>query len=146
MGHDSEHAGSLRLAFSYDEAGVALLRSRARRRKPAPPTDPLDVPPPDNAVVLELRTGRGDVRYRRLLPEPFPQSVEVADDDGRLRRVHYTRRSGAFSVVVPIPAEPWTVVLTVGPDVELGQPALAAPPGARPRRRELARFDLEPVD
>jgi hypothetical protein len=71
-----------------------------------------------------------------------PQTVEVADDEGRLRRVAYARPSGAFTVVVPQPAGPVEVVLTAGPQVELAQTGLAAPPGERQGQRELGRFDL----
>jgi hypothetical protein len=132
----------VRLTFAYDDAGLRLA-SRTPRRKPAPPGASFDREPPPNAVVLELRSQEGSVLYRQILADPIPQSLEAIDPDGRLRRVAYARPSGGFSAVVPRVGEPAVVVVSAGPEVELAQPALAAPPGAPLRWRELVRETLE---
>jgi hypothetical protein len=134
--------GSVRLTFAYDDAGLRLA-SRSPRRKPPPPGAPLDREPPPNAAVVELRSRDGEVRYRQVLTDPVPQSLEALDPDGRLRRVAYAQPTGAFSVVVPRPAGAAVVVVLAGPRLELAQPGLAAPPGVPHRWRELARVTLE---
>jgi hypothetical protein len=134
--------GSVRLTFAYDDAGLRLV-SRTPRRKPPPPSAPLDREPPPNTAMVELRSRDDEVRYRQLLTDPVPQSLEVLDPDGRLRRVAYAHPTGSFSVVVPRPAAAAVVVVLAGPRLELAQPGLAAPPGVPPRWRELARLTME---
>jgi hypothetical protein len=137
----TSQAGSVRLTFAYDNGGLRLV-SRTPRRKPPPPTAPLDREPPPNTVVVELRSQQDAVQYRQLLTDPIPQSLEVIDPDGQFRRVAYARPTGGFSVVVPRPAAAAVVVVLAGPQVELAQPGLAPPPGVPPGWRELARLTL----
>ena len=104
------------------------------------PSLPLDREPPPNAVIVELRSQAAEVQYRQLLVDPIPQSAELIEPDGRLRRVAYAHPSGGFSAVVPRPAMPAVVVVSAGPEVELAQPGLPAPDP--PRWRELVRVTL----
>jgi hypothetical protein len=134
-------SGSLRLTFAYDEAGLRLAGSN-RRTKPAPRSDDERGEGPANAVTAELRAADGRPLFRRVLREPIPQSVEVAGDDGVLRRVARPRSRGAFVVVVPDVAAATEVVIDAGPDVALEQPAFAEPATARRRRRQLGRFAM----
>jgi hypothetical protein len=140
----SPDARSLRLTFRYDEDGLRLAR-RTRRAGGAPRSAPLDREPPAGALVLELRTASDKVLYRQLLSDPIPQSLEAGDGKGGFRRVDHTRKSGAFTVVVPASEEATVVVVSAGPGVELAQRALAPPPGPR-RWRELTRSSLERSD
>jgi hypothetical protein len=131
---------SLRLTFWYDEDGVRLVR-RTRRGSPPPPSEPLDRDPPSGAVVAEVRSADGEVRYRRYLVNPIPQTHECFTDAG-IRRVPYARPSGAFTTVVPPVGAHAVVVVLAGPAVRFAQPALRTPraPG---RWRELVRASLE---
>lgn len=137
----TSQARSVRLTFAYDDGGLRLV-SRTPRRKPPPPTAPLDREPPPNTVVVELRSRENVVQYRQLLTDPIPQTLEVIDPDGQFRRVAYAHPTGGFSVVVPRPATAAVVVVSAGPRAELAQPGLAPPPGAPPGWRELARLAL----
>lgn len=134
-------SGSFRLTFAYDESGLRLAGSN-RRSKPAPRSDDERGDGPTNAVTAELRAADGTTLFRRVLREPIPQSVEIAGDDGALRRVAVARSRGAFVVVVPDLAAAEEIVVDAGPDVVLSQPGFVEPPAARRRRRRLGRFDM----
>jgi hypothetical protein len=125
---------SVRLTFAYDDDGLRLA-DRTPRRGAAPPTAPLDRDPPPAAVVVEVRAEGGGPLYRTLLADPIPQSLEARDDEGNLRRHEHAARRGAFTAVVPAPAEATVLVVSAGPAVKLAQPALAG-------RRELLRERL----
>jgi len=120
-------ARSVRLTFRYDDDGLRLF-SRTSRRSPAPPSEPLTEPPP-GAITLELRSRAGDVRYRRFLVDPVPQTVEAVDDQGRLHRIPFAPASGSFSAVVVVPQRGDVVVVSAGPAVRFAQPGLQPGPG-----------------
>ena len=126
---------SVRLTFRWDGDGVRLS-SRTPRRSPAPPSEPLTEPPP-GAITLELRSPAGEVRYRRFLPEPIPQTLETADDEGRLRRIPFAAPSGSFTAVVVPPRSGEVIVVSAGPAVRFAQPGLGGTPGIRGWRELL---------
>jgi hypothetical protein len=131
----AEEPRSLRLTFRWDDDGLRLF-SRTQRRSPAPPSEPLTEPPP-GAITLELRSRTGEVRYRRFLPDPIPQTLEAADDEGRLQRIPFAAPSGSFSAVV-VPPEPGeVVVVSAGPAVRFAQPGLRGAPGTSAWRELL---------
>lgn len=132
---------SVRLTFRYDATGVSLVR-RTPRGSPAPPGVALDAPTPSGALMLELRTARGEVRFRTYLHNAMPQSLETQDRGGALRQAARVKPGGAFSVVTPVPERGWMAVLSAGPGVSLGQPGLGAL-GRPGRWRELVRASLE---
>lgn len=116
---------SVRLTFHYDDDGLRLF-SRTPRRSPAPPSEPLTEPPP-GAITLELRSRTGEVRYRRFLVNPIPQTLEADAGEGRLRRIPFAAPSGAFSAVVAPPKAGEVVVVSAGPAVHFAQPGLRGP-------------------
>lgn len=130
---------SIRLTFRYDADGLRLA-ARTPRRSPPPPSQPVDPEPPHEAIVLELRSAAGEVRYRSFLVDPIPQTLEVGSGEGGLRRVVHAPPSGSFSAVVPPPQGGALVVVSAGPAVRLAQPGLQAGPG---RWRELLRTSAE---
>lgn len=132
---------SLRLTFRYDADGLRLV-ARTPRGTPPPPTEPIEAAPPASAIVLELRSPDDQVRYRRFLVDPIPQTLEAGTREGGLRRVEHTRPSGSFTAVVPPPETGAVVVVSAGPAVRFAQPALRAAPGAA-RWRELLRTSAE---
>lgn len=141
MTGDRPPTRSVRLTFAYDDDGLKLV-DRTARRGAAPPTAPLDRDPPPGAVVVEVQAEGGGALYRTLLADPIPQSLEAVDADGTLRRHAHAAPRGAFTAVVPAPAEATMLVVAAGPAVTFAQPGLAAPRDARPRRRELLRERL----
>lgn len=86
---------------------------------------------------VEVRTGTGQVLYRRTLHDPVPQHTEVFEPEGRIRRVPYAPESGVFSVVVPVDARADRALVVAGPEVRFAQPGLRASPGEEGRTREL---------
>lgn len=136
----SSQVRSLRLTFRYDDDGVRLVR-RTRRRSPAPPTESTDRDAPPGAVMVEVRSVDGEIRYRRYLVDPVPQSREVFTDTG-IRRVPSARPSGVFTTIVPAVEGHAVVVVSAGPGVRFAQPGLRTPAG-RGRWRELVRAHLE---
>lgn len=133
---------SMRLTFRYGPDGVRLVR-RAMRGSPAPPGERLDAPVPTGAIVLELRTAEGGVRFRTFLHNPMPQSLETIDGAGQLRRVDRVKPAGAFTAVTPLPSDRgWFAVVSAGPAVHLGQAGLGAL-GQPGRWRELVRVELD---
>ena len=142
---------SLRLTFRYDDDGLRLS-SRTLRRSPAPPSEAL-TEPPHGAITLEsaltnspgapkARAGTGEVRYRRFLIDPIPQTLETVGDEGRLRRVPFAPPTGSFSAVVASPEPGDVVVVSAGPAVRFAQPGLRAGSGP-PAWRELLRTNAE---
>ena len=91
-------ARSIRLTFRYDDDRVRLA-ARTPRRSPPPPSEPAGAQPPPRALVLELRSAAGEVRYRRFLIDPMPS---------------HPPRAGSFSAVVPPPDEGAQVVVSAG--------------------------------
>jgi hypothetical protein len=126
---------SLRLTFRFDDRGLRLF-SRTPRRSPAPPSEALTEPPP-RAITLELRSRTGEVRYRRFLVDPIPQTLETVDDQGRLGRVPFAPLTGSFSAVVVVPEPGDVVVVSAGPAVRFAQPGLQPAPGPRAWRELL---------
>src|SRR3954447_19081514 len=90
---------SLRLTFAYDDGGLRLV-GRTARRSPPPPTEPVHAEPPPSAIVLELRSPDGEVRYRGVLIDPIPQSLEAGTPDGDRMRFTRAPASGAFTAVI----------------------------------------------
>lgn len=133
---------AVRLVFSCADDGLQLA-GFTPRKKPAPRSDDTIVEPPANAVGVTVRLRDGAVVYRRLMPDPFPQSVEVIDA-GTIRRLPWAPDGGAFAVVVPALDQPAEVVVDAGHDVDLGQLAREAPAGPD-GRRELGRYPLPRV-
>ncbi len=131
---------SLRLTFRYDDDGLRLF-SRTLRRSPAPPSEAL-TEPPHGAITLELHSRTGEVRYRRFLIDPIPQTLETVGDQGRLRRVPFAPPTGSFSAVVASPEPGDVVVVSAGPAVRFAQPGLRAVSGP-PAWRELLRTSAE---
>ena len=136
-----DHPRSVRLTFHYDEHGLRLA-ARTPRRSPPPPTEPVNGEPPNGAIVLDLRSAAGEVRYRRFLIDPIPQTIETGTGEGGLRRIAHAPPSGSFTAVVPPPETGALLVVSVGPAVRLAQPALHAGPGPA-RWRELLRTSAE---
>jgi hypothetical protein len=132
---------SLRLTFRYGDDGLRLV-ARTPRRSPAPPTEPLDADPPPGAIVLDLRSASGDVRYRHFLVDPIPQTIEAGTGQGGFRRVAHAPPSGSFTAVVPPPEKDAVVVVSAGPAVRFAQPGLRAAPGPA-QWRELLRTSAE---
>jgi hypothetical protein len=128
---------SLRLTFRYDDDGLRLV-ARTPRGTPPPPTEPVSAAPPAGAVVLELRSATDEVRYRRFLIDPIPQTLEAGAPEGGFRRVAYATPSGSFTAVVPPPEEGTVIVVSAGPAVRFAQPGMRAEPGPA-RWRELLR-------
>jgi hypothetical protein len=126
---------SYRLTFSFDEAGLRLVR-RTPRLQPAPPSDNVARAPLPNAILAELRSSRGVVLYRKRLRDPIPQDVEVFDAQGMPHRVRAVRSRGMFSVIVPNLRGANTVAIDAGPDVILAQTPFAS------RARQLRRWLL----
>jgi hypothetical protein len=128
---------SMRLTFRYDDDGVRLF-ARTPRGTPPPPTEPVSAEPPPGAIVLELRSATGEVRYRCFLVDPIPQTIEAGTAEGGFLRVAHAPPSGSFTAVVPPPEEGTVVVVSAGPAVHFAQPGLRAGPGPA-KWRELLR-------
>lgn len=107
---------SRRLTFAYDAEGVRLQR-HTDRMKQAPPSQPLDRSPADDAVVAEVRDAAGTAVYRAQINDALPSSAEVFDPDGSIRRERYVPERGMFTVVVPIDRRSDHVVVDAGPAV-----------------------------
>lgn len=132
---------STRLVFAYDERGIRLVGTTARTKAP-PRGEAPRAPAAPNAVTLDLRERDGSTRFRAVLRDPIPQTVEVFDDDGRPRREPNAATRGAFTAVVPAREGPVEVVIEAGPEVELRRAPFAVPDARAGSRRELARFVL----
>lgn len=133
---------SRRLTFVYDAEGLRLV-SHANRMKPAPPSDAVDEPVPARSVVAELRSGRGEVLYRKRIPRAFPTEAEVPEPDGSMRRVSYQPTHGTMSVIVPVRGKGTRVAVIAGSDT----PIDAVQPEARAARpSEPALLGLFPMD
>jgi hypothetical protein len=131
---------SLRLTFRYDDDGLHLV-ARTPRGTPPPPSEPVSAEPPPGAIVLELRAATGEVRYRRFLIDPIPQTLEAGTPDGGFQRFDHAKPSGSFSAVVPTPEDGAIIVVSVGPAVRFAQPGLRPEPGPA-HWRELLRTGM----
>jgi hypothetical protein len=139
---------SVRLIFQYDGDRIDLV-SRQQVDMMTPSSGPLSDFSDRLGTWVEVRDAEGAALHRQVLPDPVRTSAEVfsPDPDESLRRVERTRRTGAFTVVVPdLPQADHVALVSAGaasaptPGVEGGErgPAEA---GARPEPRVL-RFPL----
>jgi hypothetical protein len=100
----SERQGSLRLTFSYEGRRVELQSVEpVDAVAPAPPVSPRGTA----GFALEVHGGGGKVLFKRMLDEPFGESVEVPtgdrDPERPFERAPVENPSGTFVVMVPAP-------------------------------------------
>lgn len=137
MTESQDATRSNRLIFAYDKLGIRLVGTTPRTKAPPRGEDP-HLPPPRNVVTLELRAPDGSVRFRTLLRDPIPQSVEIFDDSGRPYRQPNTGIRGAFSAVVPLSDTPMHIFIDAGAEVELGLAPFEVPDPVFGRRQLAA--------
>ena len=128
---------SNRLIFAYDKLGIRLVGTTPRTKAPPRGEDP-HLPPPRDVVTLELRAPNGSVRFRTLLPDPIPQTVEIFDDSGRPYRKPNNAIRGAFSAVVPLSDSPTSIFIDAGAEVDLGLAPFKIPVAVLGRRQLAA--------
>lgn len=132
---------SLRLTFHYDQTGIRLLR-KTKRGKAAPKAREGEGPLPPDRIVVEVRGKDGRALYRQVLRDPIPQSAEVFEPSGTIRRIPAQRSSGVFSVVIPTGIGAGHLVILAGPEVELAGPGFTLKREAQGRTREIFRMPL----
>lgn len=93
---------SVRLIFRYDGDEVELL-SRQPVDMVSPPSGPLGEFADRLGTWVEVRDGKDSALHRQILSDPVRASAEVfsPEPEENLSRVERTRRTGAFTVVVP---------------------------------------------
>jgi hypothetical protein len=93
---------SVRLIFRYDGDQVELLSRQPVDMVP-PPSGPLGEFTERLGTWVEVRDGKDTALHRQILSDPVRTSAEVfsPDPEENLSRVERTRRTGAFTVVVP---------------------------------------------
>ena len=133
-----DHPRSVRLTFHYDEHGLRLA-GRTPRRSPPPPTEPVNGEPPNGAIVLDLRSAAGEVRYRRLLSIRYLRRLRQAPARAAFDASRTRRRSGRSRRSLPRRRRVPLLVVSVGPAVRLAQPALHAVPDPRGGASSFAR-------
>ncbi|HEX8052628.1 MAG TPA: hypothetical protein VF517_06520 [Thermoleophilaceae bacterium] len=98
----AEGQGSLRLTFSYEGRRVELQSVEpVDAVAPAPPVSPRGTA----GFALEVHGRGGTVLFKRMLDEPFGESVEVPagdrDPERPFERAAVENPSGTFIVMVP---------------------------------------------
>jgi hypothetical protein len=91
-----------RLVFSYDENGIKLIDKRSLNMI-APPSDKLDVKGQQGGFWYEVRDEKAATLYRRVIPNPIQQFVEVRSNnpDQPFTWEKVEKPSGMFVLFMP---------------------------------------------
>jgi hypothetical protein len=131
----------MRLTFAYDENGVRLVR-RTLRTKDAPPADDEQQAARELAITAELRDREGRMLFRRVLTDPFPESIEFPTGDGGFRRTA-APESGVFTLVAPHDERLHEVVVLAGRGIRPGLQAFREAREQEGERTVLARVPAQ---
>ncbi|HWQ46656.1 MAG TPA: hypothetical protein VN376_07305 [Longilinea sp.] len=91
-----------RLVFSYDQNGIKLVDKRTLKMI-APPSDQLEVKGQQNGFWYEVKDAKQTTLYRRVIPNPIQQFVEVRSDnpDQPFTWAKVDKPAGMFVLFIP---------------------------------------------
>ena len=106
---------TVRLTFRYDGGEIELVDRELLEMLDAP-SDAAPGPRGESGFWVELRDGEDRMLHRRVLADPFHQSVEVHFGKGESGRVPRAKQSGTFLVDLPdLPGADHLVVFSSAP-------------------------------
>jgi hypothetical protein len=91
---------AIRLLVEYDESGFTIRESWELETL-APASHAREVPRATSGFWVELRDGKNNVLYRRVMPDPVQTEVEVFDPEMGVHRQEVDAPRGSFTVLVP---------------------------------------------